>query len=277
MSQLNIFCISLNSNHLNLIKKIGYIPVGLGNDQFNENWTQDKKGENICDKNPYYGEYTFHYWLWKNNKIDLKSWIGFCQYRKFWGKLGVEKNNFEKSKIRDFNEFNSLILKEIPEKYQNTETILTENFYVNQFRFSKFLKHNFKKMLRNPELIFNKNKRTIKFHFDMWHGEGNLDKAIKKLPLKERNDFEYFVNTEVSFNSQNMFICRNKNILFSYYESVFPWLYECEKIFGLKNTKNYGLKRIYGFLAERYCSYWFKKYTKFNTLPYLFKDLSDFL
>ena len=107
-------------------------------------------------------------------------------------------------------------------------------------------------MLNNPHLIFNKNKRNIKFHFDMWHGEGNLDKAIEKLPIKE------------------------KNTLFSYYDSLFPWLLECEKIFGFKND-NYGLKRIYGFLAERYLSYWFKKYKKISTLPFVFKDISDFL
>ena len=32
---------------------------------------------------------------------------------------------------------------------------------------------------------------------------------------------------------------------------------------------------IYGFLAERYMSYWFKKYTKFKTLPIIFQDISE--
>lgn len=111
----------------------------------------------------------------------------------------------------------------------------------------------------------------------MWHGDGNLDRAIKKLPKKEQNDFEHFVNTEISFNSQNMFICKNKNLLFSYYESVFPWLLDCESLFGFDGLKTFGLKRIYGFLAERYLSYWFKKYSKYKTLPYIFKDITDFL
>ena len=132
-------------------------------------------------------------------------------------------------------------------------------------------------MLLNPDLIFNKNKRTIKFHFDMMHGDGNLDKAIQLLNVKEKKDFNDFVNNEVSFNSQNMFICKNKEILFSYYESLFPWLENCEKIFGFNNLKSYGLQRIYGFLAERYMSYWFKKYTKYTTLPIQFKDISDYL
>lgn len=111
----------------------------------------------------------------------------------------------------------------------------------------------------------------------MMHGKGNLDKAINLLPQKDRNDFKDFVNTRVSFNPHNMFICKNKKILFSYYESLFPWLEECERIFGFEQLKGYGLKRIYGFLAERYMSYWFRKYTKFKILPIQFKELSDFL
>ena len=111
----------------------------------------------------------------------------------------------------------------------------------------------------------------------MMHGDGNLDKAIKLLPKKEKDDFTYFVNQEISFNPHNMFICKNKEILFSYYESLFPWLDDCEKIFGFNKLNTYGLKRIYGFLAERYCSYWFKKYTKFATMPIIFKDMGDFL
>ena len=96
----------------------------------------------------------------------------------------------------------------------------------------------------------------------MMHGSGNLDKAIALLDSKDQEDFKNFVNTEVSFNPHNMFICKNQKILFSYYESLFPWLLDCEKIFGFKNLKGFGLQRIYGFLAERYMSYWFKKNTK---------------
>ena len=111
----------------------------------------------------------------------------------------------------------------------------------------------------------------------MMHGHGNLDKAIELMDEKEKNGFRNFVNKEVSFNPQNMFICKNKEILFSYYSSVFPWLERCEKVFGFEKKNIFGLKRIYGFLAERYMSYWFKKYTKHATLPIQFKDITDFL
>ena len=261
----------MNPLHEELIKKINYIPVGLGNKKFSESFFTDKQGINIAEKNPYYGEYTFHYWLWKNNIFQENKWIGFCQYRKFW-----VKKNLEFKEI-NFNEFTDSILKEIDDHNNYYETIIGEDFFVNQFRFSKFIKHNFKKMFLNPKLFLFKSSRNILFHFDMMHGDGNLEKAINLLETKERHDFRNFVESEVSFNPHNMFICKNKDILFSYYDSLFPWLKRCEEIFGFENLNTYGLRRIYGFLAERYLSYWFKKYTKFRVLPILFKDLDDFL
>jgi len=269
--KLKIYCVTLNPLHKSLIEKLGYIPVGLGNEKFSNNWIQDKTGDSISIKNKFYGEYTFHYWLWKNNKINFDGWIGFCQYRKFWKKDLTEK------KIKNFDNFEKTILKEIPTDLENYEAIIGKNFFVNDFRFSKFIKHNFKTIFFQPSLFFDKNKRNIKFHFDMMHGHGNLEKAIQVLDKKEKEDFRDFVNTEVSFNPQNMFICKNKEILFSYYNSLFPWLFRCEKIFGFKDLKGFGLQRIYGFLAERYMSYWFKKYTKYAILDIQFKDISDFL
>ena len=40
--------------------------------------------------------------------------------------------------------------------------------------------------------------------------------------------------------------------------------------------EGYGLKRIYGFLAERFLSYWFKKNYKVKELPIIVKNLSDY-
>jgi hypothetical protein len=271
MKKLQIYCLSLSSSYLKLIENLEYLPVGLGDSFFGDEWLKDNTGENITSKNSSYGEYTFHYWLWKNNQINFSGWIGFCQYRKFW------KKDFTNNAINNFIDLKNNVLLDTPKDAEEYESIIGQDLFINQFRFSKFWKKNFKTMFLNPTLFFNKNKRTIKFHFDMMHGLGNLDKAIQLLPFKDRGDFKVFVNTEVSFNPHNMFICKNKKILFDYYDSLFPWLEDCEKIFGFENSNSYGLQRIYGFLAERYMSYWFKKYTKFKILPIQFKDLRDFL
>jgi hypothetical protein len=55
---------------------------------------------------------------------------------------------------------------------------------------------------------------------------------------------------------------------------LFPWLKRCENEFGFKNLKGYDMTRIYAFLAERYLSFWFKKYTKVKENPWVFLDIN---
>ena len=98
MSNLKIFCITINDDHFDKLKQLDYLPVGLGQ-ELKMRIFRDNNGENITNKNPFYGEYTFHYWLWKNKIIDKeKNWIGFCQYRKHW----ISKKNI-KSLIQSLN------------------------------------------------------------------------------------------------------------------------------------------------------------------------------
>ena len=66
MKNLKMFCLSLEPSHLKFIQKLNYIPVGLGTKTFSNEWMTDKTGDNISKKNKNYGEYTFHYWIWKN-------------------------------------------------------------------------------------------------------------------------------------------------------------------------------------------------------------------
>ena len=270
MNKLQMFCLSLEPNHHVFIKELGYIPVGLGEKHFNKDWLTDKSGINISEKNKYYSECTFHYWIWKNylDKIG-DGWIGFCQYRKFWS---LKKHRSEDINIKTIN---SQVLKEIPNEFEKYETILTEPQFVNQWKTMKFIKKGLKIFIKNPLLIINKNRRNLNFHFDLMHGENNLNKAIDLLDETNKDDFRKFVNNKVSFNSHIMIICKSKRKLKKYYEDLFPWLEKCEKLFGFKNLKGYGSTRMYGFLAERFMSYWFQKNTKYTTMPVIFFDINN--
>ena len=73
-----------------------------------------------------------------------------------------------------------------------------------------------------------------------------------------------------------MVICKSKNLLKKYYDDLFPWLEKCEKIFGFETLKGYGKVRMYGFLAERFMSYWFQKNTRFSTMPVIFFDINKY-
>ena len=256
----------MNNEHFKRINEFGYYPVGLGSNNFSSGWIRDFIGKNISEKNPFYGEYTFHYNLWKNKSIldNCNGWIGFCTYRRFWSQTLELKKNFI---LQDD------VLKFVPKEWNNYETVLVQPIQTNETKLSKIIKHGKKILIKNPLVFFDKKKISIKVHFDMYHGYGNLDKAIDLINFEDREKFRNYVDKENLFNPYNMFICRNKKILFDYYSVILPWLERCEKIFGFDLGDSYGKKRIYGFLAERFLSYWFNKYTNSINWPIYFKNI----
>ena len=147
MKNLSIFCITLKPEHEKIISSLKYIPVGLGNEKFSKNFFNDKTGNNIASKNEHYGEYTFHYWLWKNylDKIETK-WIGFCQYRKFF----LDKDLTNTKLILNFYKFT---IKGI-ENNQQFDCILAIS--VEKFKLSKIIKHHLLNFLLIKKCIYKK-------------------------------------------------------------------------------------------------------------------------
>lgn len=254
----------LDKDYLNVVKKLNYIPVGLKNKNFSEDWLLDNTLENISEKNSYYGEYTFYYWYWKN-LLKLKKedeWIGFCSYRELWG---------ESRDIKDKNAITSL-LKSLPEEWNDYEAIIGEPTVLTKPSWVKLLKHGKIASIRNLREIFN-SKISIRYQFDIYHGNGNLDKAIELLPSKDKKDFANFVRNKSEFNQGNMFISKSTQIINNYFTEVFDWLKKCESIFGF-NLQGYNKIRMYTFLAERFLPYWFKKYTKSLEWPVVYCDIN---
>ena len=265
MKNLSIYCMALNNLNLDIIKSLEYIPVGLKNDDFSKDWLRDNTLENISKKNPYYGEYTFYYWYWKN-LLKLKrenEWVGFCSYREYWGnKKKVNNNN-----IKD------LVLREVHEEWEGYDAIIGEPISIDNVKLIKILKYGKLALFNNPKAIFSKKGKTIRWQFDMFHGVGILDKAIALLPEKDKNDFRDYTRKATSFSQGNMFITKSSNIIDSYFKDVFNWLLRCENVFGF-NLEGYGKIRLYTFLAERYLPFWFKKYTNYLEWPVVYYDIN---
>ena len=59
-----------------------------------------------------------------------------------------------------------------------------------------------------------------------------------------------------------------------WFKNVFDWLFKCENLFGFKDLFGYET-RLYGYLAERYLSYWFNKYTNPIEWEWIFVDMSN--
>ena len=207
MLNKKIFCMCLNSHHLENLKKLNYVPVGLGEKEFSSHWLRDNTGDNISNKNPYYGEYSFYYWLWKNllKEIENDTWIGFTGYRYHWSQNN-NLNSDNLNKLINKENFGDFILREIPQEWGKYDVILGEEIFVNNWKISKIIKHAKLKFLRNPNLFLKKNQ-SIKLHFDVFHGEGYLDRALEYLEDKEKDDFKKFIYQNSSFNRENLFFC----------------------------------------------------------------------
>jgi len=257
---MKIFCISIYNENYSFFKKNYLIPVGLGVNNFDKNWINDKFANDISHKNKNFGEYSFHYKLWKDLllKDENYEWTGFCSYRRFW----INKDSLP---VQNMKELSNIILKEVPAEWGEYDCILADPIILGKQKFMKLLKNNFKYIFKKPSLLIN--RCTIKDHFYLNHGSFFLDEAIKLLNIDERYKFQSYLNKH-EFNPHNLFICKNTLLLKLFYNKIFDWLFKCEEIFKKFYLDTYGKKRIYGFLAERYLPFWFKQ--NFKLALYIF-------
>ena len=146
--------------------------------------------------------------------------------------------------------------------------VIFASFFVNETPLIIFFADTFFLfVIKDPEIFINRKKQTVKLHFDMYHGYGVLENAIKLMKKKDRVEFDKYVNSNVMINPHIMFISKKK-IINEWFNDLFKWLFKCEKVFGLKKLKGYDQERLYAFLAERYMSYWFKKKTNYLEWPW---------
>tara|TARA_B100001057_G_C22790942_1_gene927575 strand:+ start:56 stop:856 length:801 start_codon:yes stop_codon:yes gene_type:complete len=264
---MKIFCLSIYNKNFEQLKNLNLIPVGLSNTSFDTKWLSDKGKDNISEKNPNFGEYTFHYNLWKNNLLekDYNDWIGFCSYRRFWTK-NVSND------LKSYDHLNEVIVKKKKPDWDNFEVVLGEPLIFNKIKNIKLIKRNIFEVIKNPKVLFKKNNLIDQFR--IFHGSFFLEKALDLLSSNNKENFLKFLNG-YQLNPYNMFICKNTKILNEFYEEVFPWLFECEEAFKDENLDGYEKQRIYGFLAERYMPYWFKKNFKTTTCQISFLEMND--
>ncbi len=263
-ADLQIYCVTnkvvpyLEKTKLNL--------AGVGNEDFPAHYILSNHKKNIFIKEKFYSELTFHFWYWKN-QLDLtnKNWVGFCQRRRLWIKTESEGQLINKDNI------NLHILEDVEDSWKNYDSIICKPINVNPVKKMKILKRGWRSLIQDPSILFREKKQTVLLHFDMHHGHGNLEKAIKLLNQKDRDDFHDYVKKNTKFNPHIMYISKT-NILNDWFKSLFTWLEKCELIFDKNKLVNYDTSRLFAYLAERYSSFWFKKYTNFKEQPWIFID-----
>ena len=263
MNRFKIYCVT--NKKINFLNKSEYFPAWVGEGVPPKNYLRCDEKDNIFHKEKFYSELTFHYWYWKNllNTEQDNQWIGFCQKRRFW----VKSNDIQINK----NNLNENLLTNIDDSESNINSIICNPISVSGVRKIKIIKRGWKNLIKDPKIFFSKNKQNIELHFDMHHGYGNLSKAIDLLNDEDKKDFLAYVRNNTKFNPNIMFIAKKK-IVKNWFDTLFPWLERCEKIFGFSNLKGYDTTRLYAYLAERYLSFWFKKYSNYKEQKWIFLD-----
>ena len=266
MDKLKFYCVT--NKKIDFLNKKNYHLCWVGNDNPPVDYIRCDNKINIFDKEKYYSELTFHYWYWKNLlPYEKAEWIGFCQKRRYWIKSHTDKQKINLSNLNNF------LIDEPESDWNSYQSILCDPINLTGAKKIKIIKRGWRNILEKPSLLFKKNFETIKIHFDMHHGYKNLDKAISVLDEQDKNDFYNYVNYETSYNPHIMFITK-PDIAFKWFNTLFSWLERCEEIFGFENLKGYDTTRLYAYLAERYLSFWFNKYTKTKNSPWTFVDIS---
>ena len=102
-------------------------------------------------------------------------------------------------------------------------------------------------------------------------GDGSSASLISSTKNKNSLNIKNFIYNSNKFNPHIMFVAKPK-IIELWFRDLFKWLDDCEKVFGFEKLKGYETKRLYAYLAERYLSYWFKKYSNCLEWPYVFID-----
>ena len=258
------FCLTIYPNTIKHILFLGLEPVVLGNNLNDDNFLSDKTSNNIASKNKYYGEYTFHYWLWKNYLTELNDieWISFSTYRRFWVKKELNINSLINLKNNLLNNY------EIIDR--SYDVILTKPLLLGKTKRIKIIKnYGLFNSIIDPALLL-KLRYNLYDHFKIFHGEFFLKESINFLHQDDKLDFLQFLKTN-KFNAHNMFMVKNSSILKKFYDKIFPWLFQCEQYFGLENFKNYEIRKL-GFLAELYLNFYFKKYHNCYEANYTFYD-----
>ena len=266
MKDLEIYCITNKKIYLSKkIYKIGWV----GNDNPPSNYISCNTKNNIFHKEKYYSELTFQYWFWKNLlSVKDRHWIGFCQKRRYWIKKESKNLNI------NYSNFQNHILDKVPDEWSGCDSIICEPISVNSVNKMKIIKRGFKSLVKDPSILFDIKKQTLLLHFDMHHGFGNIEKAINHLDERDRDDFFQYLNKSTYYNPHIMFISKS-HIINRWFDNLFSWLSKCEKTFGFKKLKGYDTQRLYAYLAERYLSFWFKKYTNYKIWPYITLDKFD--
>jgi len=229
-----------------------YEPIFVGPHSSHLGQLTDATGENISERNSSFCELTAQYWIWKNKlpTVPSNDWLGFCHYRRYFSIN--EQDNWDPL-VSPNDVVNQILLNGNDVIIPQTIKFRHPLSYVRQLQSGK-IPHRW---------------LTLKEQYKLCHDEAHMELAISLLPKKHKQDFLIHMNG-FELTPYNMYIARPK-ILDEYFKNLFIWLFKVEKETKIKGADPYQ-SRFLGFLAERFCSYYFNRFTKNHRTPIIYLD-----
>ncbi len=232
-----------------------YRPIFTGNSPLEkrEYFFDDKKGDHISEKNPFFGELTAHYWVWKNfiDQNPENKYIGFAHYRRVLNLSESDQNTDEFLQTYIYTYPPELYM-EFGKQHYKTETFNKLNAY--------------DMVLVNPHYT----KTSVEDFFALMHPKEYMD-IFKEILIEFHPDYSEEM-TEILTNNKmylsTIFVMK-KELFKEFCEWIFPMLFELEKRADLSVHAGTYQARIPAFLHERFFNIWLCKKMKKEPLNIL--------
>jgi hypothetical protein len=218
-----------------IFKSDVYQPILTCDTDWNpEGFIKDNTGINIASQNPYYGELTGHYWVWKNFVPNTKAkYIGFCHYRRFldFNITPQESLPYEPILEKDFKKkFKQYSEKKIMEIIDGYDLILPEPAFFRSILYTQYMK---------------------------WHPNNEMNLALNII-----RDFypQYVEITKKVMAVHAMHTCLNfimkKELFNEYMEWAFGILNKLDEKVDWTKYTDYSEIRTPAFIMERFFNIW---------------------
>lgn len=264
---MKMFCIT--HKRVDWLEDVGVIPLVVGGaPDVPRHWLRDDSLDNISKKNKNYCELTGQYWVWRNVLPTLgdDELVGFCHYRRFFSLDDVPKlkstvgreelvNLSDESWERVF-------------KTTGASVILAEPERLPSLALNRRLK-----LIRQQGVRISALWRPscLWYQFALHHDPMDLVRAIQALDgTAHQVPFKEYLLRPNRMHSYNMYVASKKAIS-DYFDVLFPWLSRCEDLINLEGRTPYQA-RIFGFLAERFASYYFSSMEQARGVPVQFVE-----
>ena len=236
---VKIFCIYHKKSKIFKSEVVEPIQTGCNSTDLDLGVLKDNTGNNIADFNPYYGEMTAWFWVWKNYLKEHPDvdYIGFCHYRRFL--------DFQHKENRQ------AFSTEIP-----TKTI--EKNFAKLYTNEKILP-----IIKNYDVILpkkckmKKKRGTIYEQFVKAHPKNEIDKLIsiiKKYYPEYEHDMTDYLNHNAGYFCLN-FVMKRK-----YFEEFMEWTFDLlkkmEETSDWTHYIDYSTRRTPAYLIERFFNVW---------------------